>query len=788
MRNLDSTPIIVGVGQITRQVPDDLSQAPSHVDLAAQAAEVALSDACDSDIRDMIDTIVGIRTFADSSPAWSSPFGGSSNFPRSVGQRIGVDPAQAVYATAGGQTPQALVGEFSENLHAGKCEMVLVVGGEVMANIKAASRAQLQLDWSESVEGQLENRGLTDGDHLGTSVEFSHQVLQPMQFYGFMEQARRAQRNDDIGSYRKEMGQTLSALSKIAASNPHSQFPLAYEVEELIQPSERNKRLVSPYTRNLVAKDSVNQAAAVLLTTVGKARSMGISEQKWVYLHGYANTKERTLLERNRLGHSKGMEQCLKGALDCAGKHADLIEHIDIYSCFPIVVNEAKDMLGISDTDTRQLTQTGGMAFFGGPGNNYSTHGLVSLVETLRNDPGSYGLLYANGGWMSKHAAGIYSTRAPERPWNDCDSTELQDAVDTDLLVEVDQQPIGEAVLESYIVNHLRGKPVNTVVIGRLKSNDKRFLAVNAPGDSETLEHTLSDEMLGKTIYVEADPRGNRYAFTAANLEKFTPPVVDYFVDSYEFCEVERAGRVLKVTINRPEVRNALHPDANQELENIFNAFEKDKNLWVAILTGAGDEAFSSGNDLKAMASGQSLWVPKTGFAGLTSRTGRIKPIIAAVNGFALGGGLEIAMACDIIIAADHALFGLPEVKVGLFAAMGGVQRLTRQICQKKAMEMLLTGRPVTASDALALGLINQVVPSDELEAEAWKMASLITESAPVAVRSTMQLLSETADMANIDDAVSHPHRVLDNLLNSEDFYEGSKAFMEKRKPRWTGR
>lgn len=784
----DNTPIIVGVGQLSEQVPENLHNASSHADIAAKAAQRALDDTGCGGLAEQIDTIVGVRIFADSSPAWSCPFGSPNNFPRAVASRLGSNPALAVYATVGGQTPQALVSEFSEKLYVGDCELVLLVGGEAIANIKAASRAQVHLDWSENVSGSLEDRGLTDGDHLTTSIEFQHQVVQPMQFYGFMEQARRAQQGDAIGSYRKNMGETFSLFSQVAAQHPHSQFPRAYEVDELIEPSEHNRMLVSPYTKNLVAKDSVNQAAAVLLTTVGKAKSLGIAEDKWVYLHGYASTKERTLLERPDIGHSKAMEQSLLGALAFAGKEPNQLAHLDIYSCFPIVVNEAKDILGVKEGDTRALTQTGGLPYFGGPGNNYSTHGLVSLVESLRNDPGSYGLLYANGGWMSKHAAGIYSTRRAEQPWQSCDSSGLQAVVDADPVTEIDHRPFGEAVLESYLINYAGGKPSNSVVIGRLKSNGKRFLARNALEDSETLTHTLSDEMLGSTIFVEADPRENRYAFSAATLQVFTSPVIDYFEDRYEFCVVERVNRVLKVTINRPEVRNALNPAANQELENIFNAYEKDKDLWVAILTGAGEEAFCAGNDLKAMASREPFWVPQTGFAGLTARTGRCKPVIAAINGAALGGGLEIALACDIVVAADHAVLGLPEVRMGLFAGAGGIQRISRQIGLKKAMEMLLTGVPVTAADALDLGLVNYVVPATDLAEKAVELAESICQSAPVAVRSTMQLLNETAVFASTEDAVTYPHRVFDNLINSEDFYEGSEAFAAKRKPRWTGR
>ncbi len=784
----NNTPILVGVGQVTEQVPEDLTQASSHADLAAQAAKFALQDALGDSLAEHIDTIVGVRTFADSTPTYACPFGGSNNFPRSVGNRIGANPARAVYEIVGGQSPQKLVGEFFEELHQGRSEMVLLAGGEVMANIKVAGKQKVKLDWNETVEGQLEDRGMTDGEHLITRLEFEHKLMNPIQFYGLMEQARRGDKQENLATYSQKMGECFSKISEVAAKNPLSVNQNQYSADELITPADNNKMLTSPYTKHLVAKDGVNQAAALLLTTVGKAKELGIDEKQWVYLHGYADTKERVLLKRDKIGHSKAMEQALIGSLNAAGKSSADLAHMDIYSCFPIVVNEAKDILDIADNDPRPLTQTGGLAFFGGPGNNYTMHGIAALIETLREDAGSFGLAYGNGGWMSKHSAGVYSTATPSKPWQACNSNHLQAAVDADPMPEIDYQPEGEAVLEAYTVNYFQGNPLNSVVIGRLKHNQKRFYAANPFFDQETLQQTLAGDVLGKTIYVQADPKGNRYAYSQAQVEAFEPETVDTFQDSYEFCQVERDGPILKVTINRPEARNALHPPANQELENIFNAYEKDKSLWVAIITGTDSQSFSAGNDLKYMASGQEMWVPRTGFAGLTSRTNRTKPVIAAVNGLALGGGLEIAMACDLIVAADHAKFGLPEVKVGLFAGAGGVQRLSRQIGIKNAMEMMLTGEPVDCDKALSLGLINYAVPAEEVMSKAIDLANLITQVSPMSVRSSMQLLNESAQFASTDDAVTYPHTVFDNLLNSEDFFEGSSAFAQKRPPRWTGR
>ncbi len=781
----DNTPIIIGVGQVSESVPDDLSIASSHADLAGKAAMAAIEDAKDQSLIKEIDVIAGVKTFSDSSPQHQAKTGRTNNFPRSIAKRINANPKFAIYDSVGGHSPQKLVSEFAEKLADGQCELVLLAGGEAIANAKAATKQKVQLDWSESIEGQLEDRGRSGGK-LITSVEISHQVMMPMQFYALMENARRASLKQDRASYAQDMGDNVSELSKVAADNPYAVDRTIYDSETLITPSKTNQLFIAPYTKKLIAKDRVNQGAAVVMTTVGKARALGIDESKWIFLHGYANTQDSVLLERPELGKSAGMEEALNGALEHANKGSDDIKHFDIYSCFPIVISEAKRILDIKKEDARPMTQTGGLPFFGGPGNNYSMHAIVSLVENLRADQKDFGMVYANGGWMSKHAVGIYSAQPFEGEWQSQDSSAFQTKVEALPKVEVNRRPNGEAILETYTVHYFKGFPLKAIIIGRMKDSDKRFLATTVMADTDTVQAIANKDLIGSTIFVEYDPKGNRFAFEKEGLAKFRPKTIDTFKENYKFCEVERDGWVLKVTINRPEVRNALHPPANEELVGIFNAFEKDENLRVAILSGSGDQSFSAGNDLKYMSSGNPMYIPTMGFAGLTSRSNRLKPVIAAVNGMALGGGLEIAMACDIIVASDHAKFGLPEVRVGLFAGAGGVQRLPRQIGKKAAMEMLLTGQPIDCNKALELGLINYAVPKEELMAKADQLAHVITQASPSAIQSTMLLSHKTAGYASEEEAVSTPHDIFDNLLNSNDFWEGSRAFAEKRRPKWT--
>lgn len=257
-----------------------------------------------------------------------------------------------------------------------------------------------------------------------------------------------------------------------------------------------------------------------------------------------------------------------------------------------------------------------------------------------------------------------------------------------------------------------------------------------------------------------------------------------------EFATTERDGHILVVTINRPDRMNALHPPANAELAQIFDDFAADPDLWVAILTGAGDRAFSAGNDLRWQAEGNAMTVPPTGFAGITSRWDLDKPLIAAVNGVAMGGGFEIALACDIILAADTASFALPEPKVGLAALAGGLHRLPRTIGVKRAMGMILTGRSVAAAEGKALGFVHDVVPAADLMATAKALAAQICELSPMSIRASKQVVSRSLDTASLREAyegqMTHP--AVGALWNSEDLREGPLAFAQKRKPEWKGR
>jgi crotonobetainyl-CoA hydratase len=261
---------------------------------------------------------------------------------------------------------------------------------------------------------------------------------------------------------------------------------------------------------------------------------------------------------------------------------------------------------------------------------------------------------------------------------------------------------------------------------------------------------------------------------------------------SYDHAIYEKRDRVAYVTLNRPERMNALDNQSHRELIEIFDDFAADADAWVAIITGAGERAFCAGNDLKATAqasaNGEKRVDPGSRFAAITRGYSCPKPLIAAVNGVAAGGGFEIALACDIVVAADTARFGLPEPRVGLIAGAGGIHRLTRQIPLKQAMGMLLTGRLVSAAEGYRLGFVNDVVPAADLMPTATRWAEEILECSPLLVALTKEAARDGYGL-DVDAAIVRDwEQRIPRMLGSHDYIEGPRAFAEKRRPAWTGR
>ena len=254
-----------------------------------------------------------------------------------------------------------------------------------------------------------------------------------------------------------------------------------------------------------------------------------------------------------------------------------------------------------------------------------------------------------------------------------------------------------------------------------------------------------------------------------------------------EYCTIDKSDHIMTVTLARPDRLNALHPPANVELGEVFDDFAADDDMWVAIITGAG-RGFSAGNDLRYQAEGGKRAAMPKGFAGLTSRFDLLKPVIAAVNGVAMGGGFEIALACDLIIASEKALFALPEPKVGLAALAGGLNRLPRQIGAKRALGMILTGRHVGAEEGKELGFVNAVVPHEQLMEEARDWAKQICQCAPLSIRASKDVVYRSLSSASLEDSMRASYDSVRTMVKSEDFIEGPRAFAEKRPPNWQGR
>lgn len=254
-----------------------------------------------------------------------------------------------------------------------------------------------------------------------------------------------------------------------------------------------------------------------------------------------------------------------------------------------------------------------------------------------------------------------------------------------------------------------------------------------------------------------------------------------------EFCTVEKDGHLTIVTINRPDVMNSTHYEADLELDQVWDEFAEDPEQWVGIITGAGERAFSTGNDLKMHAQRGVRNFPPSGFAGMTTRFDLDKPVIAAVNGIAMGGGFELALSCDLIIAAENAFFALSEPRVGLAALAGGVQYLPRAIGLPRAMGILLTGRRVPAKEAFDLGFVTALAPVGGAMEEAHKWAAQMLECSPLALRATKQVARKTMLGEDFEQKLlaAREFPSYKRLRASEDFIEGPRAFAEKRKPDW---
>jgi len=781
------TPVVVGVGEYSERVNDDNYMGLSPVQLAVKAAENACNDALSTEVlAPQIDTLGAVRTFEDTSPKLAGPFGKSNNFPGSIAKHLGAKPNKLIWEVSGGQSPQKLLAEMCATIAAGDAEVCLIAGGEAISTVRHLASQGQKVDWSETVDAEVDDRGPGLKGVGGTSDAMRHGLIGAPPLYAMLENARRAREGISREDYLQAMGELFAPFTGVATNNPHSMSHAKLSARDVATVTEANRMIADPYPRYVVARDQVNQAAAVVITSVAKARELGIDESQWVYLHGHASLMEKPTFERPDLSCSPAAHLATQTALDMAGITMSEVAFIDLYSCFPVPVFNICDAFDIAPNDPRGLTVVGGLPFFGGAGNNYSMHGIASTVRLVRNKPGSFGFVGANGGTMTKYATGIYSTTP--KAFSVTNNKALQKTLDAVPSASLCYSPEGEATIETFTIIYKKGQPAMGVVAGRLASTGERFIANTDPKDSNGLNGLLIGEPIGKDIWVTTTPKGNRVYFDKVTMAQYNPDIEPAFLDSYEFFLVERKGRVLEITINRPEARNCLHSPSHLELAGIFDAYYADNELWVAILTGAGSDAFCAGNDLKYTASGKPSYMPASGFGGLVLRRNRNKPIIVAVNGYAMGGGLEICLASDIVVVDSKAQLALSEVKVGVFAAAGGLVRLPRQIPEKIAKEMILTGRRIGAEECVKLGLASRIAPDGEAMAVAREIAAEIVDGSPTSVRLSMEVMNEASKIADVEEAVNHHYSALDDLIISQDMTEGMTAFAQKRKPQWKNR
>ncbi len=478
-----SLPILVGVGQVTDR-GDDLATKCEPIELGARAARLALADVECRQLARRIDSVRVVNML--SGAAYEDPAG-------MLAARLELPAGERLYTTIGGNGPQWLVNRSADDLVAGRCRNVLIAGGEALHTLRLASKQRVELAWSHGRGGATKIGDDRQGSHPD---EWNYGLQMPTQIYPLFEVALRAHDGRSPSAHQSHLGRLSASFSAVAVDHPQAWFRDGKSAEVIGTVSPVNRMIGFPYPKFMTSILEVDQAAAVIMTTVGEARALGIPSAKWIFVHGGGQANDLWYVKDRVDYHSSpGMADAIVQALSQAEIDAGALALVDLYSCFPVAPQLAARCLGFPTDGSRPLTVTGGLPYFGGAGNNYTLHAIATMAERLRAAPGTFGLVTALGWYLTKHAAGVYGSMPPARPWRRAGHEERQRAIDA-----LPHPPFvatcdGSGTIETYTVMYDRdGAMTQAIVVARCEDGRRTLAVIDAPEILPTLER---EEMVG---------------------------------------------------------------------------------------------------------------------------------------------------------------------------------------------------------------------------------------------------------------------------------------------------
>jgi acetyl-CoA C-acetyltransferase len=482
--------VLVGVGQVTEppSAGSDFAARRHPLDLMVEALERAVADCGAASILQRLDEIVAVSSFT-----WHTP-----DPALLVAERLGLRVTTRLLGV-GGNTPQRFVHDTAKRILAGEVRSVALVGAEAMYARLLARREGLELGWVQQPDDVPSPHSASSDPAPLTAAEYGQGLNLPSNVYPLFENARRARLGWSLLEHREHLGRLWSNFANVAANNPYAWIHDAPSPQDIITPSAGNRMVAFPYTKLLMANMPVDMAASFIMTSFEHATSLGIARDRMVFPHGGADANDHWLIsDRPQLDDSPAMRAIWNCLVDF-GITSDL-EHLDLYSCFPTVVQTACDVLGIDAFDaTRVPTITGGLTFGGGPGNNYVSHSIASMVDVLRDDPNSRGLVTSLGWFCTKHSWGVYSASPPREGFQWAGPQ-----------MEIDRQPRcvseqrdGPVTVESYTVTHgSRGERERLIVAARTTDQVRTW---SHSTDAMLLDEVERTELIGRSGEIRND-------------------------------------------------------------------------------------------------------------------------------------------------------------------------------------------------------------------------------------------------------------------------------------------